>query len=153
MYLFTNLPPHLIEESEIVFGFLWPNQYYQIDEDLIVHTPSEGSTNSGSITPVDPETPELHEVPLPPAPIPEIPEIPGIAEFNRRTEALCQRVEAFNGRIRERPLTPEARVDSILERVRAGINLDELAFSEGSLTYRNLRRIDQLTNPLLKRNK
>ena len=28
-----------------------------------------------------------------------------------------------------------------------GIDLDELAFSEGSLTYRNLRWIDQLTNP------
>ena len=95
---------------------------------MIVRTPSEGSTNSGSITPVNPKTPELHEVPLPPIPIPEIPEIPGIAEFNCRTEALRQRVEAFNGQIRERPLTPKARVDSILNRVRAGINLDKLAF-------------------------
>ena len=102
---------------------------------MIVRTLSEGSCNTGSLTPVDPELPELHKVQLPPLPIPRILELPGIAEFNRRTEALHQRVENFNNRIRERPLTPEARVDTILERVRAGIDLDELAFLEGSLTY------------------
>ena len=137
----------MIEESEIVFGYLWPNPYYEIDENLIVCTQSEGSTNSGSITLVDPKTPELQEVQLPPPPIPEILEIPGITEFNCRTEALHQRVEDHNHWIRELPLTPKARLDTILERVRAGIDLDELAFLEGSLTYRNLRQIDQLTNP------
>ena len=87
---------------------------------------------------MDPETPELqplHEVQLPPSPIPEIPELPGIAKFNHRTETLRQRVEDHNRRIRELPLTPEARFDNILERVRAGENLDELAFSKGTLTY------------------
>ena len=114
---------------------------------MIVCTPSEGSSHTGSLTRVDPETPELHKVQLPPSPIPEIPELPGIAKFNCRTEALHQRVEDHNHRIRELPLTPEARLDTILERVRAGENLDELAFSKGTLTYRHLRRIDQLTNP------
>ena len=142
-------PPRLIEESEIVFGYLWPNLYYHIDENLIVRTPSEGSTNSGSgsITLVNPETPELHKVQLPPPPIPKILEIPGIVKFNHRTAALRQRVEDHNCRIRELPLTSEARLNTILERVRVGINLDELAFSEGSLTYQNLCWIDQLTNP------
>ena len=119
---------------------------------MIVRTPSAESTPSGSLTPVDPKTPELQplrEVQLPPSPIPEIPELPGIAEFNRRTEALRQRVEDHNRRIRELPLTIDARLETILERVRAGENLDELVFSEGTLTYRNLRRIDQLTNPHL----
>ena len=114
---------------------------------MITCTPSEGSSHEGSLTPVDPETPELHKVQLPPSPIPEIPELPGIAEFNRRTEALRQRVEDHNRWIRELPLTPEARLDTILERIRSRVNLDELAFSEGNLTYQQLRRIDQLTNP------
>ena len=144
------LSPHTVEESEIVFGYLWPNLYYHIDENLIVHTPSEESSPTGSLTPVDPEfpeLPELHEVQLPPLPIPEILELPGIAKFNHRTEALCQRVKDHNHWIRELPLTPKARLDTILERIRSGVNLDKLAFSEGNLTYRQLRRIDQLTNP------
>ena len=143
--------PRPFKEAEIVFRYLWPNPYYQIDKNLIVCTPS-AETSTGSNTPVDPTTPELqplHEVQLPPSPIPEIPELPGIAEFNRRTKALHQRVEVFNNRIRELPLTVNAKLDNILERVRAGENLDELAFSEGTLTYRHLRRIDQLTNPHL----
>ena len=72
-----SLPPHLIEEGRIVFGYLWPNLYYQIEEYLIVHTPSRSSivtgvTTSGTTTPVDLLSPpqELHEVPLPPAPLP-----------------------------------------------------------------------------------
>ena len=142
--------PHRIKEAEIVFGYLWPNPYYRINENLIIHTLSEESSPSGTIMPVDPEfpeLPELHEVQLPPSPIPEILELPGITEFNRRTEALHQRVEDHNRQIRELPLTPEARLDTILERIRSGVNLDKLAFSEGNLTYQQLRRIDQLTNP------
>ena len=84
-----SLPPSLMKESRITFGYLWPNLYYQITEDLIVHTPSRGSTVTGvttlgTTTPVDPPTPpeELHEVPLPPDPLPEIEGIPGISEFN-----------------------------------------------------------------------
>ena len=74
-----SIPPHLIEDSRIVFGYLWPNLYYQIEEDLIVHTPSRGSsvtgvTTSGTTTPVDPPSPpeELHKVPLPPDPLPNL---------------------------------------------------------------------------------
>ena len=141
-----SLPPRTIKESEIVFGYLWPNLYYQIDKNLINHTLSEGSSYSGSITLVDPETPELTEVQLPPPPIPEIPELPGIAELNHRTEIL-QRIEDHNRRVRELPLTPEERFESLLARIWSGENLDQLAFSEGNITYRQLWRIDQLANP------
>ena len=86
-----SLPPQSIEESRIVFGYLWPNLYYQIEEDLIVHTPSRGSivtgvTTSGTITLVDPPSPpeELHKVPLPPDPLPELPGLPEVSEFNQR---------------------------------------------------------------------
>ena len=109
---------------------------------MIVRTPSEGSSHTGSITPVDPKTPELTEVQLPPSPIPEMTEIPGITEFNHRTKALHQRIEDHNRRIRELPLTPEQWLESILTRIRSGENLDELVFMEGNITYHQLRRID-----------
>ena len=92
-----SLPPHLIEESRIVLGYQWPNLYYQIKEDLIVHTPSRGSSitgvrTSGTTTPVDPQSEEvegqLHKIPLPPDPLPEIEGLPSVANINRQTEEL-----------------------------------------------------------------
>ena len=153
----------------ITFGYLWPNLYYQIAEDLIVRTPSRGSiatgvTTSGTTTPVDPSTPpeELHEVPLPPNPLPEIEGIPGISEFNRRVTDLRRRVEAFNHEIGAGPLNPlppppqpqlslitQERIADILACIRSGENLDKPVFGEGTLTYRQLRRIDQQHNPQL----
>ena len=101
-----SLPPHLIEDSRIVFGYLWPNLYYQIEEYLIVCTPSRGSivtgvTTSGTTTPVDPPSPpeELHKVPLPPDPLPELPGLPGISEFNQRVAEVHRRVELHNQEI------------------------------------------------------
>ena len=131
----------MIEESEIVFGYLWPNQYYKIDENLIVHTLSGGSSHTWSITLVDPKTPKLTEVQLPPSPI------PGITDFNCRTEALCQRIEDHNHQIRELPLTPEQQLKFILTWIWSRENLDQLAFLEGNITYWQLWRIDQLANP------
>ena len=115
----------MFEQSEIVLGYLWPNNYYQIDKNLIIHTPSEVSSHTGSLTLVDPETPELTEVQLPSSPIPKIPEISGIAEFNHRTKALGQIVKDHNCWIRELPLEPKQRLESILTRIRSGENLDK----------------------------
>ena len=39
--------PHLIEESRIILGYLWPNPYYQIDEEEILCTPSRVSLATG----------------------------------------------------------------------------------------------------------
>ena len=152
-----SLPPHRIEESRIVLGYQWPNLYYQIEEDLIVHTTSRGSsatgvTASGTTTPVDlpseEEVEELHEIPLPPEPLPEIPRLPSVSDINRRTEELHQRIEAHNRSLREQPLTPRQRLAAILTRIRSGINLDKIAFQEGNITYRQLQRIDQGQNHL-----
>ena len=85
-----SLPPHQIEELRIVLGYQWPNLYYQIEEDLIVHTPSRGSsatgvTASGTTTLVDPSSSsseELHEIPLPPDPLPEMPGLPSVSDIN-----------------------------------------------------------------------
>ena len=149
-----SLPPHSIEDSRIVFGYLWPNLYYQIEKDLIVRTQSRGSivtgvTTSGTTTLVDPLSPpeELHKVPLPPAPLPELPELPGISGFNQRVEELRQRVEAHNQSLRELPLMPGEHLEALIAHVRSGRDLDKVTFTEGNITYRQLWRIDQLANP------
>ena len=140
-------------------GYQWPNLYYQIEEDLIVHTPSRGSSvtgvrTSGTTTPVDPpseevEEEQLHKIPLPPDPLPEIEGLPSVSDINCQTEELRQRIKAHNQSLREQPSTPSQRLASLLARIWSGVNLDEVAFSEGNITYRNLRRIDQQSNPHL----
>ena len=140
-------PPHHIEESRIVLGYQWPNLYHTIEEDLIVHTPSISSSVTGvrtsvTTTPVDPPSEEveeqLHEIPLPPDPLPKTEGLPPVSDINRQTEELRQRIEAHNQRLREQPPTPSQRLAALLARIRSGVNLDEVAFTEGNITYRNL---------------
>ena len=137
-----SLPPHLIEESRIVLGYQWPNLYYQIKEDLIVRTPSRGSSvtgvrTSGTTTPVDPSSSseELHEIPLLPDPLPELPGLPSISDINCRTTELHQQIEAHNQSLREQPSTPRQHLAALLTRIQSRINLNEAAFSEGNIPY------------------
>ena len=110
-----SLPPHQIKESRIVLGYQWPNLYHQIEEDLIVRTPSRSSSvtgvrTSGTTTLVDPPSEEveeqLHKIPLPPDPLPKIEGLPSVSDINCRTEELQQRIEAHNQSLREQPSTP-----------------------------------------------
>ena len=117
-------------------GYQWPNLYYQIEEDLIVHTLSRGSsatgvTASGTTTPVDlpSEEEELHEIPLPPDPLPEIEGLPSVSDINWRTEELCQQIEAHNQSLREQPPTPRQHLIALLTRIQSGVNLDKQAFT------------------------
>ena len=41
------------------------------------------------------------------------------------------------------------RLAALLTRIRSRVNLDEVAFTEGNITYHQLRRIDQSSNPHL----
>ena len=139
-------------------GYQWPNLYYQIEEDLIVHTPSRSSSvtgvrTSGTTTPVDPPSEEveeqLHEIPLPPDPLPKLEGLPSVSDINRRTEALHQRIKAHNRSLQEQPPTPRQHLAAILAHIQSSINLDEVAFQEGNITYRQLQSIDQGQNPHL----
>ena len=94
-----TLFPHPIENSRIVFGYLWPNQYYQIPEEETACTLSRvflatGVTASENPTLVNtPSPPEsLHEVTGLPPILPELPELPGISDYNRRVKVLQQRI-------------------------------------------------------------
>ena len=140
-------------------GYHWPNLYYQIEEDLGVHTPSRSSSitgvrTSGTTTPVDPPAEEvdkeqLHKILLPPDPLLEVEELPSVSDINCQTEELHQRIEAHNQSLQEQPSTPRQRLAALLARIGSRVNLDEVAFTEGNITYRNLRRIDQQLNPHL----
>ena len=88
---------HLIENSRIVLWYLWPNPYYQIDEEEILCAPIRVSlatevTASDSPTEVNtpspPSTPEhLHKLELPvPIPTKNLPPLPGIDDYNRCVE-------------------------------------------------------------------
>ena len=90
-----TLIPQTIEDSRIVFGYLWPNPYYQTPETETVRAPSrvsleEGEIPSGFSTPEPSPSPteELQEVPLPPPKLSELPELPGVSDFNRRVATL-----------------------------------------------------------------
>ena len=84
-----------------------------------------------------------------PDPLPEIEGLPSVSDINRRTEELHHQIEAHNQSLWEQPSTPRQRLAALLAHIRSGINLDKVAFAEGNITYRNLRRIDQQSNPHL----
>ena len=116
-----TLIPQAIEDLRIVFGYLWPNPYYQTQEEVTARAPSRvslatGVTASGFSLPEPSPSPqeELREVPLPPPILPELPELPGISDYNRQVEALQQRVVAHNQRVAEQPLTVNQRLGGLL---------------------------------------
>ena len=83
---------------------------------------------------------------LPPI-LPELPELPRITDYNQRVEALWQIIKAHNQHIRQLPATVDQRVEQLLARIWSGINLDEIAFTKGHITYRHLQNIDGNANP------
>ena len=85
--------PQTIELLRIIFGYLWPNPYYQIPDTETACAPSRVSLELGKLptgfsspAPSPPE--ELQEVPLPSPELPELPGLPGSTEFNQRVADL-----------------------------------------------------------------
>ena len=109
----------------------------------------EGEIPTGFSTPEPSPSPpeELSEVPLPPPELPKLPGLPGTSEFNQRVADLQQRIKDQNRRTRELGLTAEQWLDTVLNRVQSGINLDEPAFAEGNIMFRQLRNINRNENP------
>ena len=144
---------HLIEESRIVLGYLWPNPYYQIDKEEIIRALSRvslatGVTASGHSTyaniPSLPSTPEIlaqSEQPVPPnhftaglqVPSDLLPSLPPVSTYWWIVE------NHFN----QPPLAKVLLVEQVLARIQSGVDLDQPAFREGNITYRNLRNIDR----------
>ena len=138
-----TLIPQTRESSRIIFGYLWPNPYYQIPETETARTPSRVSLELGEIptgfsSPALSSPEELQEVPQPPPELPELPGLPRSIEFNRRVADLQQRIEAQNRRTRELGLTAEQWLDTVLTCIQSGINLNEPAFAEGNITFHQL---------------
>ena len=86
--------PQTIEDLRIVFGYLWPNPYYQIPETETARAPSRVSLEQGELptgfsSPAPSPSPqeELRVVPPPPPILPEF-DFPGVPEFNQRVRAL-----------------------------------------------------------------
>ena len=145
--------PQTIESLRIVFRYLWPNPYYQIPETETARAPSRVSLEQGEIptgfsSPAPSPTPseELREVPPPPPELPEF-DLPGIPEFDQRVRVLRQRIEAQNQRTADLGLTANQWLDTVLNHVRSGINLNKPAFAEGNITFRQLHNIDCNENP------
>ena len=89
-----TLYPHPIEDSRIILGYLWPNRFYQIDEEEILCAPSRVSIATGVAasefpthvnTPSPSPSPEpLHKLELPiPISTENLPPLPGIDDYNR----------------------------------------------------------------------
>ena len=147
-----TLIPQTIKELRIVFRYLCPNPYYQTPETETVCAPSrvsleEGEIPTGFSTPSLSPPEELWEVPLPPSELPELPELPGASDFNWRVAAVWRRVESHNQRVRELGLTTNQWLDTVLTHVQSRINLDEPAFTEGNITFRQLQNINRNKNP------
>ena len=147
--------PHSIKELRIVLGYLWPNPYYQIPEEEILHAPSRVSLATGvtaseystyTNTPSLPSTLEILPQLEQPVPInhftaglripSELPPLPLISTY-------WQVVDNF---IHQSPV-PILSVEQVLAHIQSGIDLDQPAFREGSIMYQNLQNINRKTHP------
>ena len=141
-----TLYPEQIKQSRIVLGYLWPNQYYQVDKEEIICVPSRVSLATGVTTS---EVSTYADSPSPPSPQAELPIPP-----NHFTSGLWVPSEASTSQLKswnynQPPITAELTPDEVLAWVRSGVNLDEFIFSEGNITFWQLQNINRNANPYL----
>ena len=154
------LYPKQIEDSRIVLGYLWPNPYYQVNEEEIIHVLSRVSLATGVTASEDStytNTPSLLSTPeiLPQSELPVPPnhftlglqissELQSQLTALTSTQLYQQQVESHFNRS---PLTADLTVDQVFARIQSGVDLDQPAFREGNITYWNLQNIDRNANP------
>ena len=146
-----TLYPEQIEQSKIVLGYLWPNPYYQVDEEEIIWAPSRvslasGVTTSESSTYTNSPEPPQAELPIPPNHF-----TLGLWILSELPLLLSNQVyqEQVANHFNWPPLAGLLTPDEVLAQVRSGVNLDKLVFNEENITLRNLQNIDHNANPHL----
>ena len=76
-----------------------------------------------------------------------LPPLPPVEEYRQRVEALQRRITAHNHHLQQLPIAADQRVEQLLAHIQSGIDLNQIAFREGNITYWNLRNLDQNANP------
>ena len=115
--------PREFEGLGIIFGVLWPNTYYLEEENFTLSRVSlaTGVTASESST--------QFNTPSPPS------------SSEQQVPSTSQNWWP--------PFAEHLTVNKVLKRVHSGIDLDYPAFTEGNITFQNLRDIDWNINPNL----
>ena len=108
--------PQEFEGSRIVLGYLWPNPYY-IDDNC---APSRVSLATG-VTASENST--WFNTPSP-------------------TSTSSEQSVPSSSQNGQPPFQENLTVDKVFERICSRINLDQPTFTEGNITFRNLRDID-----------
>ena len=107
---YISIPfPHQIEELRIVFGYLWPNQFYQEDPERADHTPSRvslvtGVTTSEDSTQLNTPSPSLE---------PSIPNYINSEQQVPESSSTQSRPQNFNWS----PFAGNLTVDQVFERI------------------------------------
>ena len=141
--------PHMIEELRIVFGYLWPTLYYQINKEDIAHTPSRVSLATGvtaSENSTFGATDSLTPSPTPPRQEQSVPN--HVVSGSRIPSPILpeQSGPSTSSRV-PRPIRADLTVDQLQAQIRSGEDLDKVTFTKGNITYWHLQAIDRLENP------
>ena len=130
---------HHIKELRIVY--LWPNHYYQVDEEEVIHTLSRVSLDTGV-------TSSEGSTYIPPSPSPPL--IESLVQPNHSASELPipqQQSELSTSSNIPRLIDADLTVELVLACIHSGIDLDEVSFTHGNITFCHLQQIDHNENP------
>ena len=146
--------PHRAESVTFNFSFSWPNPYHISDEEycqnLAPSEVSEGSNDTFVNTDWMPDSPAPDYRNLSPQP-PCFQAAEGEQQPQQPEISTLEIIQRVNERIGQACTIAEGLAQTIY-RVRAGRDLDQVAFREGRLTYCQLQQIDRANNPDLNNN-
>ena len=133
---YSHIPfPQHIEESRIVFRYLWPNHFYQEDPERAHHTLSRVSLAIG-VTASENST-QFNTPELPSSPEPIVPPNHFTSGLNIQSTSSSQ----------SRPPAADLTIEQIFAQIQSGVDLDQLTFQEWNITFHNLWNTDCNANP------